>query len=368
MAMTPDTPRVQVLTIHDIAKEANKALPETYRHYYNDGAGEMSTLLDNEKAYNRYKLRPRVLRDVHDVDTTTEIFGVKVAAPLGFAPTAAHKLAHPIGEVGTSRVAARNGVPMCLSTYSTTSLEDVISHGMGNPYAMQVSFFDDADVTHQLIKRAERAGYKALFVSVDLPVLGYRLNEKRSKFRFPPHLTFPNIQQESDDPMKHYGAGYDSTLTWEKTISWLKKNTRMQIWLKGIVSPEDVQLAIDHGLDGVVISNHGGRQLDGQSSTLDALRECGPVAHGKIPLVLDGGIRRGSDIFKAVALGATACFVGRIPIWGLAYNGEAGVGEAVSILLREFRETMMHMGCQTLSDITPKCLSIERANGMIARL
>ncbi|GES57141.1 FMN-dependent dehydrogenase family protein [Aspergillus terreus] len=363
--MSPASDKPQVFTIHDIAKEAHKALPQIYRQYYNDGAGDMTTLYDNERAYDRYKLRPRVLRDVHDVDMSTHIFGVKVTAPIGFAPAAAHKLAHPIGEVGTSRVAAKHGIPMCLSAYSTTSLEDVISEGMGNPYAMQVSFFQDRDVTRRLIERAE--GYKALFVSVDLPVLGNRLNEKRNKFCFPPHVTFPNIQQETDDVMKHYGAGYDSTLTWDKTIPWLKKNTTLQIWLKGIVDPEDVQLAIDHGIDGVVISNHGGRQLDGQLSAMDALRECSPVARGKIPLILDGGIRRGSDIFKAIALGASMCFVGRIPIWGLAYNGEAGVDEAIGILLREFRETMMHMGCRSIADITPKCLSLEE-HGRMAKL
>ncbi|KAL5362533.1 FMN-dependent dehydrogenase family protein [Aspergillus floccosus] len=365
--MSTPSVKPQVFTIHDIAKEAHRALPEIYRQYYNEGAGDMSTLYDNEKAYDRYKLRPRVLRDVHDVDMTSEIFGVKATAPIGFAPAAAHKLAHPVGEIGTSRVAARNGIPMCLSTYSTTSLEDVIAEGTGNPYAMQVSFFQDREVTRSLIRRAEKAGYKALFVSVDLPVLGNRLSEKRNRFCFPPHLTFPNIQCESDDLMKYYGVGYDSTLTWDKTIPWLRENTTLQIWLKGIVNPEDVQLAIDHGIDGVVISNHGGRQLDGQLSTIDALRECGPIARGKIPLILDGGIRRGSDIFKAIALGASMCFVGRIPIWGLAYNGEAGVDEAVGILLREFRETMMHMGCRSIADITPKCLSLEE-NGRMARL
>ncbi|KAF9893682.1 Hydroxyacid oxidase 1 [Aspergillus nanangensis] len=365
--MAPSQDR-QVFTIHDIRVEAENVLPQIYRQYYNDGAGDMSTLLDNEKAYGRYKLRPRVLRNVKNVDTTTEIFGIKVSAPLGFAPAAAHKVAHPIGEIGTSRVASRRNIPMCLSTYSTTSLEDVITQGTENPYAMQVSFFNEAGVTESLIRRAEKAGYKALFVSVDLPVLGNRVSEKRNNFKFPSHLVFPNIHKESEDPMKHYGAGYDSTLTWETTIAWLRASTKMQIWLKGIVSPEDVQLAIDYGLDGVVISNHGGRQLDGQLSTLDALRECAPVARGKMPIVLDGGIRRGSDIFKAIALGAKMCFVGRIPIWGLAYNGEAGVEEAVDILLKEFRETMMHMGCRTIADITPKCLSLALENGVMARL
>ncbi|PLB53176.1 FMN-dependent dehydrogenase family protein [Aspergillus steynii IBT 23096] len=362
------SPHSDVLTIQDLAKKAEEALPRTYAQYYNGGAGDMSTLRDNEDAYNRYKLRPRVLRNVEKVDMSSEIFGVKVPSPLGLSPTAAHRLATPAGEIATSRAAAKNGIPMCLSTWSTTKLEDVIAQGAGNPYAMQVSFFADLSVTQRIIRRAEKAGYKALFVSVDLPVLGNRVSEARMKFSFPSHITFPNIQEGEGDLMAIYGAGYDPSIHWEKSIAWLRNNTKLQIWLKGIVTPEDVQLAIDYGLDGVVISNHGGRQLDGQPSTLDALRECGPVARGKIPLAVDGGIRRGADIFKAIAMGASMCFVGRIQIWGLAYAGESGVEHAIKIILREFKHTMMFMGCRTIADITPQHLSLLHENGILSKL
>ncbi|OJJ79194.1 alpha-hydroxy acid oxidase [Aspergillus glaucus CBS 516.65] len=366
--MADSTPTDLPLTVKDIQDEAKKKLPQLYRYYFNEGAGEMVSLRDNENAFARYKLRPRVLRDVEEVDTTTEIFRTKVSFPLGFAPAAAHRLAHSDAERGTSRAASHNGIAMCLSTWSTTSPEEVIAQSSGNPYAMQVSFFKDIEVTRCIIKRAEAAGYKALFVSVDLPVIGSRRNEQRNKWAFPSHIGFPSLQGATDDLMATYAAGYDASIRWDKIIPWLRKTTKMEIWLKGVSTAEDVQLAIEHEVDGVVISNHGGRQLDGQPATLDALRECGPVARGRIPLAIDGGIRSGADIFKALALGASMCFVGRIPIWGLAYNGEAGVDIALKILLEEFRHTMKFMGCRTIQDINPSHLSLLQMDGRLAKL
>ncbi|PTU18413.1 hypothetical protein P175DRAFT_0504336 [Aspergillus ochraceoroseus IBT 24754] len=309
-----------VLTIQDLAKAAEARIPAIVRDYFNEGAGDLVTLKDNSAAFDRYKLRPRVLRDVDNVDTSTTIFGTSVAFPLGFAPAAAHRMAHPEGEMATSRAAAKQNIPMCLSSWATTSLEDVISQAGQNPYAMQITFLRDNSITKGIIARAEKAGYKAIFVSVDLPILGNRLNESRNNFKFPPEMKFPNLaEDETEAGLKNtYQRGYDPTITWEKTIPWLRQNTKMEIWLKGVYTAADVQLAIDYKLDGVIISNHGGRQLDGVPATLDALRECGPVARGKIPLAIDGGIRRGADLFKAIALGASMCFVGRIPIWGLA--------------------------------------------------
>ena len=291
----------------------------------------------------------------------------QISAPLGFSPTAAHKLAHSDGELATSRAAAKKGIPMCLSTYATTRMEDVIAQGAGNPYAKQVSFLKDRRVTERIIKRAERAGFKALFVNVDLPVLGKRVNELRNKFS-PTDLEIPTLLEagESDTIVSH-GTGYDPSVTWEEAIAYLRKTTSLPIYLKGVVSAEDVQLAIDYGVDGVVISNHGGRQLDGQASTLDVLREVGPVARGKISVIIDGGIRRGSDIFKAISLGATACFVGRIAVWGLAYNGQEGVERAIDILLDEFANTMALMGCRTVADITPAHVSVLE-NGVLSKL
>ncbi|KAF4556531.1 FMN-dependent dehydrogenase-like protein 8 [Elsinoe fawcettii] len=268
--------------------------------------------------------------------------------PFGFSPSAMHRLAHPDGELATSRAAAKFGLPMCLSSYSTTSLEDVKAASADNPYMMQMCIVRDRSITKQLLERAEAAGYEALFMSVDVPVLGIRLNEMQNNFALPKDMAFPNIATEgsvSFTSKGEYGPlDFDDTIEWEEVIEWLRANTKMKIWLKGITSPEDVEKAIAYGVDGVIISNHGGRQLDGVPATLDALRQCAPIAQGKIELAMDGGVRKGSDIFKAIALGARMVFLGRIAIWGLAYNGQEGVELALKILIAEFKNTMALAG------------------------
>ncbi|KAL1617036.1 hypothetical protein SLS54_008031 [Diplodia seriata] len=410
MANRPQPLDSKVLTISDLKAEADKKLPRTISEYFNHGADDMTTLHDNEAAYTRYKLRPRILRNVGAIDTSTTIFGVKASIasatpiPLGFAPCAAQKLAHADGENGVSRAAARHGLAMCLSSWANTELGEVAAQsergerehgeqsahgggGGGNPYVMQVSLLNDKRSARRILRRAEAAGYKAAFLTVDLPVLGNRLNEARNGFEMPRELGFPNLEaragedeeeEEEGVPAVENGAGYgegvsvvgclcetdgwlDQTIEWETVVPWLREQTSMEIWLKGVYTPEDVLLAIRHKLDGVVISNHGGRQLDGVPATLDALRECAPVAKGKIGIAVDGGIRRGSDIFKALALGADYCFVGR-------YNGEAGVDLAIKILMREFKATMALTGCKSVDEICRSHLSILKPDGVLAKL
>ncbi|KAF8862386.1 FMN-dependent dehydrogenase [Acephala macrosclerotiorum] len=380
-----------VFTIKDLKEAASKKLPKMYAEYFNEGAMDLITLHDNEEAYNRYKIRPRILMNVSNIDTSTTIFGTKVSFPLGFAPAAMHRLAHPDGEVATSRAAAKNGIAMGLSSWSTSTMEDVIAEGLGNPYAFQVTLLKDRGIAVRMLKRAEsmsllippypvlpnskspkrKNGYKAILLTVDGVVLGRRLNEFRNSFSLPEGITFPNIESDSD-PSALAGANdsldYDANVDWAEVIPWLKKNTRLPIWVKGLYTAEDVSLAIQYGLDGVIISNHGGRQLDTAPATLDALRECAPVAAGKIPIAIDGGIRRGTDIFKAVALGACFCFVGRVPIWGLAYNGEAGVDLAIKLLMNEFKTTMALAGCKSVKEISRAHLSLLRPDGVLAKL
>ncbi|KAL6918468.1 hypothetical protein FSST1_009963 [Fusarium sambucinum] len=365
-----------VHTIEDLKQHGSAKLPKMYRDYFNEGAMDLITLRDNEAAYDRYKIRPRVLVNVDHIDMTGEIFGCKTGLPLGFSPTAMHRLAHEDGELATSRAAAKFGLSMGLSSYATESLENVAAQGSGNPYFMQLSMVRERQTTIQMLRRAEASGYKAVFLTVDAPLLGRRLNEYRNNFCLPDGLGWPNLlstgkdelsgnSQDPDMPKKN---DYDPSIDWDSAIPWLRQHTKLEIWIKGIYTADDVALAIKHGLDGVLVSNHGGRQLDGVPATLDALRECAVAAGGKIPVAVDGGIRRGTYIFKALALGASHVFVGRMPIWGLAYNGQEGVELGIKILVFEFKLTMALAGCSSIKDITRAHISFLTSDGTMAKL
>ncbi|RYP44545.1 hypothetical protein DL768_008994 [Monosporascus sp. mg162] len=365
-----------VNTIQDLKEQGSRKMPRMYRDYFNEGAMDMVTLKDNEEAFNRYKIRPRILVNVDNIDISGEIFGFRTALPLGFSPAAMHRLAHPDGELATSRAAAKFGICMGLSSYATESMENVAAQGLGNPYVMQLCVLRDRHTTLQILQRAEAAGYKAIFLSVDTPLLGRRLNEYRNNFTLPDDMEWPNLlsdgkselsgrEDNGDSPGKHE---FDPSLDWNTAIPWLRAHTKLQLWIKGIYTADDVVLAIRHGLDGIIVSNHGGRQLDGVPATLDALRECAVAAAGKIPIAVDGGIRRGTDIFKALALGACHCFVGRIPIWGLAYNGQEGIELALKILMAELKIAMALAGCRTVKDISRGHLSYLSPDGNLAKL
>ncbi|OJZ87843.1 hypothetical protein ASPFODRAFT_32470 [Aspergillus luchuensis CBS 106.47] len=399
----------EIFSIADLQAKASEKLPRVFKEFFNEGAMDLITVKDNEDAFNRYKIRPRVLRDVSNLDTSTTICNTKVSFPFGFAPAATHKIAHPDGEIGTSKVAAEANICMALSSHATCSLEDVIAEGSGNPYMIQFIILKDRNITRQLLERAEsethrfvsliiagakssyvtESGYKAVMLTVDAPMLGRRLNEYRNSFGIPKGMGYPNLAPGSDmSNLTETGEGLaygelrmfeiflqtpndiflEDGIEWAEAIAWIRSVTKLEIWVKGIYTAEDVALAIQHGVNGVVISNHGGRQLDGVPATLDALRECAPVAKGKIAIAIDGGIRRGTDIFKALALGADYCFAGRIPIWGLAYNGTKGVELAVKLLQEEFKLAMCLAGCKTIKDINKSHLSILETNGVLSKL
>ncbi|KAL0942688.1 2-hydroxy-acid oxidase [Colletotrichum truncatum] len=366
----------KVHTIRDLMELGSKRLPKMYRDYYNEGAMDLVTLRGNEEAYNRYKILPRILVNVVNIDLSNTIFGTKVSFPFGFSPAAMHKLAHPDGEVATSRAAAKMNIGMALSSYATESLENGVAQGLGNPYIMQLCVLRDRETTIQMPRRAEAAGYKAIFLSVDTPLLGRRLNEYRNNFSLPEGVEWPNLLSDGKselsgeirdvkDASRH---DFDPSLDWDSTIPWLRQHTKLKLWPKGGVHPDDVAMKIRHGLDGVVISNHGGRQLDGVSATLDVLRICAPVAAGRISIAVDGGIRRGTDIFKALALGASHCCVGRIPIWGLAYNGQEGVELALKILMYELKIAMALAGARTIAEITRGHVTYLNGDGVLAKL
>ncbi|KAJ5087339.1 Aldolase-type TIM barrel [Penicillium angulare] len=361
----------QVYCIKDLERLGSEKMLKSYREYYNEGAMDLLTLRDNESAYDRYMIRPRVLRNLSTLDTSTTILGCKVKFPFGFSPTAMQTLAHPEGEEGTSKACANFNTLMGLSNYSTKKLEDVISHSSGNPYVMQMSLLKNKDAMIRMIKRAEAAGFKALFVTLDVPYLGRRLNEYRNNFGVPKGLEYPNLfpgvdvtnLEDGDDSM-----AYDNSLEWSDIIPFFRKHTKMQIWGKGIYTAADAELAIKYGFDGIIISNHGGRQLDSVPASLDVLREIVPVAKGKIPIAVDGGIRRGTDIFKALALGADFCLAGRPAIWGLAYDGRHGVELALNLLYDEFKICMGLAGCKNVSEIQKEHISLLQPDGRLLKL
>ncbi|KAI8323649.1 hypothetical protein GQ54DRAFT_286057 [Martensiomyces pterosporus] len=355
--------------IKDLEKLARGVMPSGAWGYYDSGANDEQTKLDNMLAFDNYRLHPRMLRDVSKIDTATTVLGQKMKTPLGIAPCAMHKLAHPEGELATSKAAAAHGNIMILSTYSTTSLEKVIAQGTkDNQYWMQLYVYKERHISEALVRRAEKAGFKALVLTVDAPSLGRRLIDARNKFNPPPHLHLENFMEPeivnnpdgyhpdgSRSASETFGASFgakgDQSLTWENGISWLKSITKLPIIIKGILTAEDTKLAIEYGCAGVIVSNHGGRQLDGTLASIDALPQVVEAAEGKIEVYMDGGIRKGTDIFKALALGARAVFVARPVLWGLAYKGEDGVNHALNLLQNELELTMMLAGTRTIDEI-----------------
>ncbi|CAO2649293.1 Nn.00g066780.m01.CDS01 [Neocucurbitaria sp. VM-36] len=240
-------------------------------------------------------------------------------------------------------------------------------------HVMQLYTMKDRMKQERIIKRAEKAGCKAIFLTADSPVLGVRYNEYRNDFRTPAGLEFPMLERTTDMIRSEtHDAGFtgfnSDQHSWAREIPYLRSVTRMQIWIKGVLTAEDVLLAREFGCEGVIVSNHGGRQLDGTPATIDVLEECVEAAAGQIRVHIDGGIRSGVDIFKALALGAECCWVGRPIIWGLAYDGEAGVTKGLDVLYDEFRRCMQLTGCNSISEINKSSLGVVRADGRLARL
>ncbi|EEU34128.1 uncharacterized protein NECHADRAFT_96707 [Fusarium vanettenii 77-13-4] len=301
------------------------------------GAMDLITVVDNEKPFDRYKIRPRVLKDVSNLDTSTEIFGTK--------------LAHPEGEVATSRAAAETGIPMALSAYANCALEDVMAEEKGNPYIMQFSILENQG---RIQGSHDGGGCTDAWSTTQRVSQLVWYPQWHGNPNILPDVDFSHLVDQAAD------LSYEDSVGWEEAIGWVKSVTKLDIWLKG---------AIEHGVAGVLISNHGGRQLDGVPATLDALRECAPVAKGKIKIAVDGGIQRSTDIFKAIALCADFCFAGRIPIWGLAYDGAEGVKLAVNLLHDEFKIAMSLAGYKTIKDINKGHLSIlQTETGILSKL
>ncbi|KAF7535628.1 hypothetical protein G7054_g5244 [Neopestalotiopsis clavispora] len=333
------------LSIQDLITERNEDTD-----FFDSGSTEQITVNENRAAFAKYRIRPRVLRDVSGADTSVDVFGRKIPFPLCISPAGIQGMAHPDGELATSRACAKFGINMGVSSFSNFSVEDVVAAGREvGPiaHAMQLYTMKDRALQERIIRRAEAAGCTAILLTADSPVLGVRYNEWRNDFRTPAGLAFPMLEkttemiqaQTHDDGFVTFNSDAHS---WAQEIPWLRSKTKMEIWIKGILTEEDVLLARQYGCDGVLVSNHGGRQLDWAPATLDALPECIKAADGKIPVHVDGGFRTGADIFKAIALGAQCCWIGRPTIWGLAYDGQKGVEKTLQIFYDDFRSISWH--------------------------
>ena len=314
--------------------------------------------------------------------------------PIAIGPTAYQKLASEQGEVDTARAAIALGTNAILSTNATTSLEDVAASVSGIETGrpglwFQLYFLGSRNLTTDLIRRAESAGYEALVLTVDTAVLGNRIHERRNPLELPPGLSTANaksrraggvskagllLRAKTAASSKELAHEYrdslvDSSLEWNEVIPWLRSQTRMKLILKGIMTDSDARLAVEAGVDAIIVSNHGGRQLDGVPSTLEVLPEIVAAVKSDIPIIFDGGITRGSDVFKAVALGADLCLIGRSALWGLAWKGQEGVEGVLHILERELSRTMALMGAATLQDITVGMLGRAKSEGFgVAKL
>ncbi len=349
------------VNISDFEALAKARMQKSAYDYYAGGAEDERTVVENRRGFDRLAIRPRVLTGVDSIDLTTPLLGLTLPFPIGLAPTAFNQLGHPEGERAAARAAGKARTLMCVSTIASTSLEDVAAAADG-PLWFQLYVYKDRAVTIDMVARAEAAGYRALVLTVDTPRLGRRERDVRNKFALPPDVSIANLERYGTPEALRWAGGssfteyvhklLDSGLTWE-SVDWLRSVTKLPVLIKGILTAEDAALALAHGAAGIVVSNHGGRQLDGAIATIDALPEIVAAVAGRAPVLLDGGIRRGTDVFKAVAIGANAVLIGRAYLWGLAAEGEAGVSRVLEMLRRELELTMALAGCPTVAAITP---------------
>lgn len=345
-----------MLSVEAFEAAAAERLSRIAHDYYRSGAWGEATVRENLEAWRRLWLRPRCMVDVSRRDGSIELLGMKIAAPLLVAPTALHRMANDEGEVATARGAGACGVPMVLSSLSTCTVEAVASAAR-SPLWMQIYISQDRGFTRALAQRAEAAGCRALMVTVDTPVWGVRERDIHNGFRVPDGMRMANLERPGQ-PTGHTGRGIgealgwtiDASLTW-KDLEMLRSAVKLPILVKGVLRGDDAKQAIQHGAAGVVVSNHGGRQLDGAVATATALPEVVQSVAGCVPVLVDGGIRRGTDILRALALGATAVQVGRPVLWGLAAGGAEGVERVLRILMEEFSLAMALAGCATVEQI-----------------
>lgn len=323
--------------------------------YIAGGAEDEITLRENRAAFERTFLRPRYLVDASQRDLSTTVLGTKIPFPLMLAPTGYQVLSHPEGECETARGAGAVGIPMILSTVSTRAMEDVAEAATG-PLWYQLYMMQDTGINEWLVRRAERIGMRAIVFTVDAAMTGNRERDRRNQLSFAQVHVGNLITRTPDAPDVIINATHYNDIPWKQDLSWrdvewLRQKTKLPIVIKGLLTAEDARLAAEYGAAGIVVSNHGGRQLDGAPATLDVLPEIANAVGERLEIYLDGGVRRGADILKAVALGARAVCIGRPYIWGLAADGARGVRRVIEILRYEFDMAMALTGKRNVSEL-----------------
>ncbi len=368
-------------SIEDLRGEARARLPRMVFDFIDGGADAETTLRDNQAAFERIRLRPRALVDVSTRDSSTTVFGDRWALPLAIAPTGMSRIAGRGGDLAGARAAARAGAGFALSTMSSHSIEEVAAAAPDAARWFQLYLWRDPEIAPRLVERARRAGYRALVLTVDVPVIGNRLRDRRNGFVFPPKIrpgtaldllrhprwlaqapsamNFANAEIDTRNPIAHAALvqkllGCD-TASWER-LAELREQWDGQLIVKGVITVADAERAADAGADGIVVSNHGGRQLDGLPATLDALPAIAAAVGERLTVMLDGGVRHGSDLVKARALGARACLVGRPWLYGLAADGERGVEAALELFAAELDRTLALLGVTSFDDVDASVL------------
>jgi 4-hydroxymandelate oxidase len=344
----------QLLTLDDAERLAEHVVSPEAWSYIVGGAGDERTLRWNREAFSRFRLRPRVLVDVSAVTTETTVLGTPVSLPALVAPMAMQQIAHEEGEVAMARGAAAAQTLMCLSTVATATPAEVAAAAPNAPRWLQIYVFQDRAVSDDVIAQALENGFSALVLTADLPVYGIRHRETRTGFE-PPEEDMPAIvaarARGGDDQEHHSLALLESGLEWDY-VSELRERWNVPVIVKGLVTAQDAILACDHGAAGVVVSNHGGRQLDGAIASLEALPEVVEAIGDRAEIFVDGGVRRGSDVVMALALGARAVLVGRPAMYGLAWRGAEGVAQVLEILREETENALALLGCRSPGEVT----------------
>jgi 4-hydroxymandelate oxidase len=332
--------------LRELEREAERVLGRTVFDYFAGGADDEVTLRENASAWERLRLRPRVLRGVEAASTETTVLGARIGTPILVAPIAYQSMAHPDGETATAKgTAAADGL-LILSTRTTTPLEDVVAASDGSPMWFQVYVFQDRAWTAELVDRAREAGFRALVLTADTPILGRRSRDERNAFRLPPPVETAHVRSiRTPSAPDHRGAGVQDPGLGLRDIGWLRERSGLPVVVKGILRGDDACACVDAGAEAVIVSNHGGRQLDSAVTTAQALPEVVAAIGDRAEVYVDGGIRGGGDVIKALAVGARAVLVGRPIIWGLATGGGEGVRQVLDTLRVELARAMVL--CQT---------------------